>query len=217
VSGFDLFVLGVIVISGLFAFWRGFVREALSIAAWILAALAAFYAYPYAVPIAERFLPKGMIANVSAGAAVFVIALIVLHIIAKALASRVKHSQLSAIDRTFGLIFGLARGAIIVCIGYLVLGLFLPAGEDRPQWLTESRTVPYLAAGAGQLEHYFSRSNRPNLPGRSANSVEREAERAISAFTNPNRSIPLQADSPTVYTPNEQRDLNRLIEQQNSQ
>jgi len=217
VTTFDMIVIGVVVLSGLFAFWRGFVREALSIAAWILAALATFYAYPYVIPLADRFLPKGVVADIAAYAGVFVIALVLLHIAAKSLASRVKHSQLSTIDRTFGLLFGLVRGAILVCVCYLVLELFMPKDVDRPHWLAESRTAPYLAAGAERLGHYFSRSGRAPPPGRAASAVEREAERAISAFTNPNRGQPIRAGEPPVYSPGEQRDLNRLIEQQNSQ
>lgn len=215
-TAFDFTVIGVIVLSGVFAFSRGFVREALSIAAWILAAVAAYYAFPYVLPFFERFLPKGMIAGFATASAVFVIALIVLHMIAKAVAARVKHGPLSTVDRTLGLLFGLARGFILVCVGYIALAWFMPAGENRPRWFAESRTLPYLAAGAETLEHYFSRSTRAVAPGRSASAVEKEAERAISAFTNPASSSAASANNPPVYTPSEQRDLNRLIQQQNA-
>lgn len=214
-TAFDFAVLGVIILSGVFAFWRGFVREALSIAAWILAAAAAYYAYPYALPIAERFLPNGAVANVATGSAAFILALMILHVIANALASRVKHSHLSPIDRTFGLLFGLARGLILVCLAYIALAWMWPAGEDRPHWFAASRTLPFLEAGAEKLESYFSRS-RSKLPGRAAASVEREAERAIGAFTNPLPSAASSASNPPAYTPGEQRDLNRLIQQQNA-
>jgi membrane protein required for colicin V production len=216
VTAFDFAVLGVIILSGVFAYWRGFVREALSIAAWILAAAAAWYAYPYALPIAERFLPQGAVANIATGTVIFVLALMVLHVIANAMAARVKHSHLSPIDRTFGLLFGLARGLILVCLAYIALAWMWPAGDERPRWFAESRTLPYLDFGAEKLESYFSRS-RSKLPGRAAASVEREAQRAIGAFTNPLPSAASSASDPPAYTPGEQRDLNRLIQQQNAQ
>ena len=212
---FDIIVIGIIVLSGVFAYARGLVREALSIAAWVLAGGAAFYAFPYAIPFFDRFLPKGAVADTAAAAAIFVVALIVLHVIARSLASRVKHSPLSTIDRTLGLLFGLARGLILVCLVYMGVAWFMHSNEAQPTWFAESRTRPYLAAGADKLAELFSRV-RSNAPGHPTTTVEKEAEKAISAFTNPTPSTPSAAGNPPLYTPNEQRDLNRLIQQQNA-
>ncbi len=212
---FDIVVIGVVLLSGVFAYSRGFVREALSIGAWVLAAFAAFYAFPYLVPPFERILPKGVIAEIAAAATIFIVALIVLHIVAKALAGHVKRSALSPIDRTLGLAFGLLRGLVLVCLGYIALAWALPAGDHRPGWFGDSRTLPYLDAAAEWLEHYFSRP-RASGPGHEAINVEKEAERAIGAFTNPASNPKPTGDDQPAYTPNEQRDFNRLIEQQNA-
>jgi len=214
-TGFDIAIIAIVVLSAAFAFSRGLVREALSIAAWVLAAIGAFYAFPYVVPYADRFLPKGAVANAVAASGVFIVALAVLHVIARALASRVKNSPLSTVDRTLGLLFGLARGLVLACVVYMAVGFFIHANEPQPHWLAGSRTIPYLAAGAGRLEQLFSRASHSTGPGTAT--VEKEAEKAISAFTNPASSqAPHPADQP-LYTPGEQRDLNRLIQQQNSE
>ncbi len=214
---FDLVIIGIVVLSGVFAYSRGLVREALSIAAWVLAAVAAFYAFPHVVPLFDRFLPKGAIANIVAGSAIFLVALVVLHVIARALASRVKHSPLSTVDRTLGLLFGLARGLVLACLVYLALAWLMRSGEAQPRWFAESRTLPYLAAGAEKLEQFFSRASHSNGAGRGTIAVEKEAEKAIGAFTNPMPRPPASGDNPPIYSPNEQRDLNRLIQQQNGQ
>ena len=214
---FDIIVIGIVVLSGVFAYSRGLVREALSIAAWVLAAIGAYYAFPYAIPFFDRFLPKGAVADTAAGAAIFIVALIVLHVIARSLASRVKHSPLSTVDRTLGLLFGLARGLVLVCLVYMAVAWFIHSNEAQPGWFAESRTRPYLAAGADKLEQLFSRATHSNGPGRATTTVENEAEKAISAFTNPAPSAPAHGEDPPLYTPNEQRDLNRLIQQQNAQ
>jgi membrane protein required for colicin V production len=216
VTAFDFVIIAIILLSSVFAFSRGLVREALSIAAWVLAAVIAFYAFPYVLPFVGRYVPKGAVADIVAGAGVFLVALVLLHMIARMLAGRVKSSHLSAVDRTLGLLFGLARGLVLACILYIALAWFLPAGEHRPQWFAESRTLPYLAAGADRLEQYFPRSARPAEPGRSTTEVEQEAEKAIGAFINPAPSQGARANDPPVYSPGEQRDLNRLIQQQNS-
>lgn len=209
-TALDIVVIAAILISAVVAYWRGFVHEALSVAAWVLAAVVAYYAYPYLLPLGERFLPKGAVADIATGAIIFVIALAILHIIAKMLSRRVKHSALSPLDRSFGFLFGLARGLVLVCIGYIAVAWFMPQSEPAPEWFAKARTRPYLAAGAEQLQSLFSHPGRGKSSGR--NSVEREAEQAIGAFTKP--SPKPGADSAPAYTPDEKRDLNRLIQQQ---
>jgi len=218
---FDFAVIGVIILSGYFAYSRGFVREALSIAAWINASFVALYTFPYVLPLFEKILPKGVIANVSAAAVVFILALMVLHMISNTLARRVKDSSLSPVDRTFGLIFGLARGMIFVCLGYIALAWMLPTGKDRPRWFAEARSIPYLDAGAHKMQSFIplprgGAARAANAGNGNANSAEAEAEDAIRAFSRPANPAP-PANAAPVYTPDEQRDLNRLIQQQNSQ
>ncbi|HWE75984.1 MAG TPA: CvpA family protein [Stellaceae bacterium] len=220
---FDFAVLGVVILSGFFAYSRGLVREALSIAAWINASFVALYSFPYVVPLFERVLPKGVIANGAAAAVVFILALMVLHMISSALARRVKGSSLSQVDRTFGLIFGLARGLILVCVGYIALAWMLPPGKDRPSWFADARSIPYLDAGAAKLRSFVPLPHSASAP-RTANasaaststSVEKEAESAINAFRKPSANAAPPANAAPAYTPDEQRGLNRLIQQQNS-
>ena len=47
----DGFVLFVLLISGLIAFYRGFIKEALGLSSWILAILAGLYGLPILRPI----------------------------------------------------------------------------------------------------------------------------------------------------------------------
>ncbi len=217
---FDFAIIGVIILSGYFAYSRGFVREALSIAAWINASFVAVYAFPYVLPLFEKVVPKGVLANVSAAAVVFILALMVLHMISNSLARRVKDSSLSPVDRTLGLIFGLARGMILVCIAYIALAWMLPSGKDRPRWFADARSLTYLEAGAGKMLSYIPLPRTaPTTAVRTAtpaNNSEREAETAIRAFTRPAPNPAPAANNGPVYTPDEQRDLNRLIQQQNS-
>ncbi|HEX3972083.1 MAG TPA: CvpA family protein [Stellaceae bacterium] len=217
---FDFAVIGVIILSGYFAYSRGFVREALSIAAWINASFIALYTFPYVLPLFEKVMPKGVIANVSAAAVVFIIALMVLHMISNALARRVKDSSLSPVDRTFGLIFGLARGLIFVCLGYIALAWMLPGGKDRPKWFADARSIPYLDAGAGKLRSFVplprTGSGSKTASAGASNTAEKDAESAINAFRNPSSNAVPPANAAPTYTPDEQRGLNRLIQQQNA-
>src|SRR3954451_23569891 len=51
----DIILLGVMLVSALLAMIRGFMREVLSIAAWVIAAVATLYALPRLGPLAKQY------------------------------------------------------------------------------------------------------------------------------------------------------------------
>jgi membrane protein required for colicin V production len=217
----DIIVIAVVLISGLFAFARGFVKEALSVAAWVGAAFAALYGLPYATPLAERFLPAGAIAEAAAAIAIFLVALIALSLVTSAIAGRVKDSSLSAIDRTLGLVFGLVRGLVLVCLFYIALSWALPAGrQQQPEWIADAKTLPLLANGAERLRALVPAAYRARAAV-SAEDARRAAEQmddaasAMRALTSPRQPASASAhDRAVPYSADDQRDLNRLIQQQ---
>ena len=220
-NALDIGVIAVILLSGLFAFARGFVKEVLSVAAWVGAGLAALYALPYATPIAERFLPRGAVAEAGAGLAVFLVALIVLSILTSAISRRVKDSALSAVDRTLGLIFGLVRGVVLVCLAYIALSWVWPADkpQPQPQWIAGARTLPLLANGAERLRQLLPAQYREKAQAtvsetRRAAEQLKEAAGAMGALSRPHAPATPGRDRAPVYTPDDQRGLNRLIQQQ---
>jgi membrane protein required for colicin V production len=214
----DMAVIATILFSGLFAFARGFVKEALSVAAWIGAGFAALYGMPYGAPLAGRFLPKGAVADAAAALVIFLAALILLSFASSMIAGRVKGSALSAIDRTLGLIFGLLRGAVLVCLGYIALSWALPPARDQqPAWIKDARTPPLLAIGAERLRglvpvaYRASAESRVDETRRAAEQLK-DAAGAMGALTTPRQGA-TPARGPG-YSADDQRDLNRLIQQQ---
>lgn len=144
----DLVVLGVILVSGLFAFFRGLVHEVLAIAGWVGAALITIPVYPVLTPFIAHYLPP-LYAGLAAAAIVFLVALIVLTLVSHTISARVRASALGGLDRTLGFVFGLVRGFIIVCIGYLALGYLLE--PPPPGWIAQARTRPALEWGGALL------------------------------------------------------------------
>lgn len=213
----DMIVIGVVLLSGLFAFARGFVKEALSVAAWIGAGFAALYGLPYATPVAERFLPRGAVAEAAAGLAVFLVALIILSLATSSVARRVKESSLSAVDRTLGLVFGLVRGLVLVCIAYIALSWALPPAAQQPTWIAEARTLPLLATGAERLRAlvpaaYRARAEATAEGTKRAAEQMQEAAGAMDALSRPRQTT--AAGHGAGYTNSDQHDLDRLIQQQ---
>lgn len=214
----DLAVIVVIALSALFAFARGLVREALSIVAWVGAALITLYGFGYVYDITARFVTTPMLANLIAGAGLFLVSLIGLTILSGYAARFVQWSALTPVDRTLGLIFGVARGAVLVSIAYLVVDISLPP-TDRPAWLRDARSEPLLAEGADTLRGVLPQS----LQLKSASAIDdaqrtlgqaKAARDAMGALSTPATPIPpkTQDAQAPVYKPAEQRELNRLID-----
>jgi len=217
VNAVDLAVLVVIALSAVFAFARGFVREALSIVAWVGAALITLYGFTFVYGVVARFVTTPLLAELVAGAGLFLVCLIGLTFLTGALAGFVHSSALSPIDRTLGLIFGVARGAVLVSLAYLVIDISLPP-TDRPGWLRDAKSEPLLAQGADMLRGLLPES----LQVKSASAIEdaqhalsqaKAAREAMGALSSPAAPIPPKPAETTApaYKPADQRDLDRLI------
>ena len=212
----DGLVVGIILLSGLFAFFRGFVREALAIGTWIGAAFAALYGFKYARPIARQFITVEMIADVTAAAVLFITALIVLSIISGPISRRVQASALSALDRSLGFLFGLARGAVIVCLALLIVNWAIPK-DQRPDWITSARTLPAIETGAQWLLNLLPREATSQTRA-AADEARRKAEQAMDTKRSLDRLIsPQPQPNPAAqeprpgYNAEQRRDLDGLI------
>jgi membrane protein required for colicin V production len=212
----DLAVLAVVVLSAIFAFARGFVREALSILAWAGAALITYFSFDPVYRIVSGAIHTPLLAYVVDGAGVFIVSLIVLTIVTGYLARFVRSSALSPIDRTLGLLFGIARGVALVCLAYLLLDVSVPY-KDRPGWVNEARSTPFLHEGADLLRDVLP----PSLHLQSADSgggaghaiaQARAADRAMRALATPVMPPPAKPAAAPRYGPGEQRDLDRAID-----
>ena len=208
----DMLVIGVVVLSALLAFARGFVREALSIVSWLGATAAALYLSRYIQPYVGRYVSPGKIAEGVAAGIVFILALIVLSIVASRVSKVVQSSSLSALDRTLGLVFGLGRGALLACIGFIGLTLVLPPGSDRPRWMTDSKTLPLIASATDELMRLVPGSLRQKAQQFNPHpTVESEVESAIRAYTVP---TPRQGNGAApAYSAEDQQRLNQLFQQ----
>jgi membrane protein required for colicin V production len=122
----DLVVVAILAVSALLAFMRGLVREVLGISSWIGAALVASWGLPAARPHAQAMLGSSAWVDPVTFGVIFLIALIVLMLISRWISRIVRASPLGGVDRTLGLVFGLARGAALVVLAYIVTGMVLP-------------------------------------------------------------------------------------------
>ena len=139
----DLILLGVMLISGLLAMVRGFMREILSIAAWGAAALATLYSFSKLLPTAKTYFNNDTVASVVVVAGVFVGTLIVVSIITVRISDLILDSRIGALDRTLGFLFGLARGLLIVVVAFLFFAWLVPE-RSQPEWVRGAKSKVVL-------------------------------------------------------------------------
>ena len=138
----DLVLLGVMLVSGLLALVRGFMREILSIAAWGAAALVTLYAFSKLLPTAKSYFNNDTVASIVVVAGTFIGTLIVVSVITVHISDMILDSRIGALDRTLGFLFGLARGLLIVVVAYQFF-IWLVPDKQRPDWVqgAKSRTM----------------------------------------------------------------------------
>ena len=212
----DIGVIAVIVLSAIFAFARGFVREALSIVAWVGAAAITVYGFVPVLGIVDPLVKNPLLSQLIAGFGLFVGSLIVLTIATSFIARMVRASALSPIDRTLGFIFGLARGVLIVCLAYLLLDFVQPS--ERPAWIRDAKSAPYLHQGADVLRQFLPESlkikNAAIDDAVRALSAADQAREAMGALKVPGVPTVIKPDRGPSYGKSETRQLERLIDTQ---
>ena len=158
----DLAVLAVLALSALAGLARGLVREVLSLAAWVGAGWIAFRYAPAALPSVREYVTDANFAAAIAYGVVFVVALIVLSVAASVVSRAVRLSALGGLDRTLGVVFGLARGVVIVVAAYVVGGMLMPP-EGWPLRVQEARSLPFVYAGAAWAAERVPAADRPHV------------------------------------------------------
>jgi membrane protein required for colicin V production len=144
----------------------------------------------------------------------FLISLVVLTIATGIIARRVQSSNLSSIDRTLGFIFGLLRGAFIVSLAYLLFDVLVQAPE-RPPWLRDAKSAPYLHQGADWLRNVLPESLKLKTAAAADSAIQSispavEAEKAMKALANPTAPVQPAADQPQAPKYDRQQ-FDRLI------
>jgi membrane protein required for colicin V production len=145
---FDAIILGVLGLSALVAFFRGFVREILSLGAWVGAAIITIYLFPESAQLAKKYVKSEQVAAGGAALGTYICALITLSLINSVIIRYIKTGEeVGIIDNLIGLLFGGIRGVFIVSLAFLIMSAVVPK-ENPPVWLKTSITKPYLQEGA---------------------------------------------------------------------
>jgi len=120
-NGFDVVVLIILIISMLYAASRGFMREIISIAALLIAAIATLFAWGRFRFAAQDFISPAELADGALLVGVFFIVYLITVLFMSKIGKSIAGKEPGLLDRLLGAGFGIARGLIIAALGVLVL------------------------------------------------------------------------------------------------
>ncbi len=210
----DLGVLGVILFSALLAFSRGLVREVLSIGAWVVASLVTIYSLPHLRDFTRAYINQPLVADGVTGVTIFVVTLIVCAAISHMVARNVRASGFGAIDRSLGLLFGVLRGAVLVCLAYIAFQWAEPKPEDQPDIVKNARTLKYVAQGADLLRSLLPK-DALDKGAAAAAEVKTQAEQALTGQLipggTPDQPKPAAPADNSGYNSGERKGMDQLI------
>jgi membrane protein required for colicin V production len=241
---FDIVVLSALLISGIIAFLRGFIREVLTIFGILGGLVAAYFLGKPLTPIVQGWLgvvegqepkkllevvPYDILGQVLAYGGVFLVVVIVLTIVSHVLSGAAKAAGLGPVDRTLGVIFGLARGLLLLALLYMPVQLFVD-DEQRNEWFKDSKTRIYIEGTSSWLSALVPETMKEDAKDKG----EKAAEDAAQATRERLEKIDIlkpetetQKEPPAPVAPTEQngtgyerqerQDLNQLLETQEGQ
>jgi membrane protein required for colicin V production len=170
----------------------------LSIASWVGAAIGTYKLHPILSPYARAYINPQIAADIAVAVGTFVLLLIVFSLVFGAISNRVKSSVLGPVDRSLGVLFGLGRGGLVVCLAYLVMALLLPP-LDRPSFVARGQTKALVEQGAIMLYEFAPLSHSENAEKRIRGGLSGgEPEAPVPAAQRPVDGIETRNSQPQI-------------------
>lgn len=206
----DFIFIGIILISAVIGVVRGATREILGVLGWGGALVGSFVGMPFVHPFVLTFIENPLLADLVSALALFLVFLIIFTLISKAISGRIKRSVLGGVDRSMGLLFGLLRGGMVLCLTYLLVA-FVWAPSTWPSLFQTAKTAGFVRHGAEWLQGFIPLKMLKKI-GIDAPPLKNEERMTLSS----NRLVyDLAQPKPkakTSKTPKERGSLDRLIQ-----
>ncbi|HEY0635150.1 MAG TPA: CvpA family protein [Gammaproteobacteria bacterium] len=148
----DYLILAIIALSVLLSVWRGFTREALSLAGWIAAFWIAIAFSDNLIVLLARHVDSPTAQLLIAFAVLFIVTLLLAALITYLAGQIIQKSGLSGTDRMLGIFFGIARGLLVVALLVLIGGM-TPLPQEN--WWREAQLMHYFESIALWLAKFM--------------------------------------------------------------
>jgi len=146
VQWIDWAILIAIALSALLSLWRGFVREAVSLAGWVVAFFAARFFHLILAPYFSDTIASEALRRALAWLIIFFAVLFICYVIAWAMSSMIEKIGLTAPDRALGMVFGFLRG-IAVCALLVIMSKAFTRFPEESWWKQAQFITPLETVG----------------------------------------------------------------------
>ncbi|NQD92502.1 CvpA family protein [Pseudomonas sp. CrR25] len=137
----DWAIIAIIAISSLISLSRGFVKEALSLLTWIIAGIVAWMFGGALSQHLSEFIETPSARVIAACALLFLVTLLVGALVNYLISELIRVTGLSGTDRFLGMVFGAARGGLLVVV---LVGLLSLAPVQQDPWWQQSTLLPHF-------------------------------------------------------------------------
>jgi membrane protein required for colicin V production len=137
----DVVIIALIVLSAVLSLFRGFVKEALALASWLVAFWVAMVFHEDLAVVLSQWLAEPSVQKIVAFSILFISVLLLGALINYLAVKLVAKTGLTGTDRMLGVIFGVARGAAIIAVLVLLAGL---TALPQDSWWQESQLLGYF-------------------------------------------------------------------------
>ena len=159
-NAFDIVV--IVIVS--FCLIRGLFKGVIGEMSGIIGVVAGFYGaytyYPLITVYAEKWIENSVIRNLTAFFLLFCAILIIVSLISVLIRKFLQLVFLGWVDRTFGLVFGAAKGILVVSVLFIMITTFLPKSSNI---LTGSKFFPYVAKVSKAMTVFVSKNVRSDF------------------------------------------------------
>jgi membrane protein required for colicin V production len=136
----DFLIIFITLVSTAVGFWRGFMREAVSLAFWVAGIWLAWKFGPMVEPHLGGLLAEHQVRPWIGRLVVLVLVILAGVVVGFILQYFMRSAGLGFVDRAIGIMFGFARGLVLV--GLAVIGCEL-LHLNHEDWWAESKLIPY--------------------------------------------------------------------------
>ena len=181
----DYLAIAILFISAMLSTIRGMTREFLGLVGWFVAIFIAKLSSPVLIPLLDSFISVSSIITPISWIIPFFAAFIVWYVFASAVSPSLSRAGLGALDGGMGVFFGLARGAVIIILCYLVL-VFLFGGEKQtPNVVRESNTARFSLIIINLTKPLLPNSIQNQFDDLSIPTIESDSSNAAAAQGQP--------------------------------
>ena len=138
----DWVIIGVVGLSTLISIRRGFVKEALSLFTWVSAVLIARLFAVQLTVVLDPYIETDPLRLGVSYLVLFVATLILGGMVNHLVGEFVKMTGLTGLDRMLGMIFGFARGGVIILVVVALMHYVMPVEKD--DWYEQSQLIPQI-------------------------------------------------------------------------